>query len=176
MSYVAKTLADDERIVERADFNWTYSFFPVLWFVIGLAPLVLFLFGQFSLGKSYEELQVGYWLSYATLLLGGLILLGHMIKLWTTEIVVTTYRFVFKTGLVSRNTKEVSLNKIEEISLHQSIWGRLFGYGNMILRGTGVGVIELPNIDNPVELRQIIETAKARLRRASPEELSGDAD
>lgn len=164
MSYVSKTLADDERIVERANFNWTYSFWTIALFIIGTMPLAGFLVGQYLTDLTYEELKVGYWASYASLAIGALILFLHMIELWTTEIVVTTYRFVYKTGLISRDTKEVSLNKIEEISLSQSIIGRLFGYGQLILRGTGVGVIALPNIDNPIALRRIIETAKAALR------------
>lgn len=93
-----------------------------------------------------------------------LILLGHLIVLMTTEIVVTTYRFVFKTGLVARHTQEVSLNKIEEITLEQSIWGRFLGYGKLVLRGTGVGVITLPDLDDPIRLRKIIENAKSALR------------
>ncbi|MGV6800623.1 MAG: PH domain-containing protein [bacterium] len=171
MSYVSLTLADDESIITRANFNWTYNVASIFWFTIGLVPLVLFLFGQFYLDKPYQDLKIGYWISFLSAFLGSMILLAHMIELWTTEIVVTTYRFVFKTGLISRDTKEVSLNKLEEISLHQSIWGRIFGYGKLILRGTGVGVIELPNIDSPVELRQVIETAKANLRRTSTEEI-----
>ncbi len=92
----------------------------------------------------------------------------------TTEIVVTTYRFVYKTGLISRNTQEVSLNKIEEITLHQSIWGRILGYGKLVLRGTGVGVIELPNLDNPIYIRKMIENTKSALREEPHNRMSND--
>ncbi len=80
---------------------------------------------------------------------------------------MTTYRFVFKRGLISRDTQEVSLGKIEEITLHQSIWGRFLGYGQLVLRGTGVGVITLPDLDDPIRLRKIIENAKSALRQDS---------
>jgi hypothetical protein len=78
--------------------------------------------------------------------------------------------------LIARNSQEVSLNKIEEILLKQSVWGRLFGYGALILRGTGVGVIQLPNIDEPIQVRRIIEQAKADLRRDMTEDNRGDDD
>lgn len=174
--YVVKTLAPDERIVHRVNFNWTFSFFPVLWFAFGSAPIVMYAMLQFGSGIAYEDLKVGWWFVLAAFLTGSAILLNHLIILWTTEIVVTTYRFVLKEGLISRKTQEVSLNKIEEIILQQSVWGRVFGYGKLILRGTGVGVIELPNIDNPIEIRRIIEQAKADLRRSSSEERAGDDD
>lgn len=174
--YVEKTLAPDERVVHRVNFNWTFSFFPVLWFAFGSAPIVMYAMLQFGSGIPYDDLRVGWWFVLAAFLTGALILINHLIILWTTEIAVTTYRFVFKTGLISRNTQEVSLNKIEEITLEQSVWGRIFGYGKLILRGTGVGVISLPNIDNPIGVRRIIEQARADLRRNDRDERTGDAD
>lgn len=174
--YVEKTLAPDERIVHRVNFNWTFSFFPVLWFALGSAPTVMYAMLQFGQGIAFDDLQPGWWFVLAAFLTGAIILINHLIVLWTTEIVVTTYRFVLKEGLISRRTQEVSLNKIEEITLQQSVWGRVFGYGRLLLRGTGVGKIELPNIDNPIETRRIIEQAKANLRRNSADERSGDDD
>lgn len=162
--YVEKTLAGGEEIIHRANFNWTYSFFPMMWFALGAGSLVFFLFIQFAAEIPYSELKVGWWSAGVGAAAGTLILINHLIILTTTEIVVTTYRFVYKTGLISRNTQEVSLNKIEEITLHQSIWGRILSYGKLVLRGTGVGVIELPDLDDPIRLRKIIENAKSALR------------
>ena len=164
--YVEKTLAGGEEILHRANFNWTYSFFPVMWFSLGAATIVFFLYLQFVENIPYEELRVGWWSAFVAGASGGIILINHMIILITTEIVVTTYRFVYKTGLISRNTQEVSLNKIEEITLHQTIWGRFLGFGKLVLRGTGVGVITLPDLDNPINLRRIIENAKSALRQS----------
>jgi uncharacterized membrane protein YdbT with pleckstrin-like domain len=170
MSYVSQTLADDESIIERANFNWTYSFWEVFFLILGFLPLVGFVAIQSLTDLTLQDLRVGYWAGMFSAACGVLIALFHAIHLWTTEIVVTTFRFVYKTGLVSRDTKEVSLNKIEEISLKQTVFGRLFGYGQLVLRGTGVGVIELPNIDNPIQLRRTIETAKSNLRKDSSED------
>lgn len=176
MGYVESTLAGGERIILRANFNWTYSFFPILWFSIGVAPIVMLAVIQFGSGVPLEELLVAWASAGVGFACGALILLFHVIHLWTTEIVVTTYRFVYKKGLISRDTKEVSLNKIEETTLQQTVWGRIFGYGKLVLRGTGVGVIELPNLDNPITVRKVIENAKADLRRSSYDERSGEAD
>ena len=172
--YVEKTLAADESIIFRANFNWTYSFFSVMWFVLGLSPMILLVLSQFAAGVPFEELKTGYWFAGGAAFVGALILFNHLIILWTTEIVVTTYRFVFKTGLISRDTQEVSLNKIEEITLTQSIFGRIFGYGTLVMRGTGVGVIKLPAIDNPIGVRRIIENARSNLRRSNTSAADND--
>lgn len=163
--YVQKSLAGDEEIVYRAHFNWTYSFFPVLWFAIGSAPVAMYLMLQFVVGVPFEQLQAGWMVVGTGFLIGALILLVHVITLITTEIVITNYRLVYKTGWISRNTQEVSLSNIEEITLRQSFWGRLFGFGMLVVRGTGVGVIELPAIDDPLVVRKKIESARADLRR-----------
>ena len=162
--YVEKTLASEEKIIHRANFNWTYSFFPMMWFALGAGALILIAFVQFIGGVPYKELEVGWWSACVAGACGALILINHVIILVTTEIIVTTYRFVYKRGLISRNTQEVSLSKIEEITLRQTIWGRILGFGHLVLRGTGVGVIELPALDNPIHLRRIIENARSALR------------
>ncbi len=174
--YVEKSLPPGERIVHRVNFNWTFSFFPVLWFAFGSAPIVMYAMLQFGSGIPYADLRVGWWFVLSAFVTGAIILLNHLIILWTTEIAVTTYRFVYKRGFISRNTQEVSLNKIEEIVLQQSVWGRVFGYGKLTIRGTGVGVIDLPDVDNPIEVRRVIEQTKADLRRTSLDDRSGDDD
>ncbi len=97
--YVQKTLAPNEHIVHRVDFNWTFSFFPVLWFALGAAPMVMYALLQFgTLGPKvgFEELRIGWWFVWTAFATGSIILLNHLIVLWTTEIVVTTYRFVLQ--------------------------------------------------------------------------------
>ncbi len=176
MSYVQQTLAPNERIVARANFNWTYNFGSWFFFLLGLIPLIAFAVAGPVSGLEFAKYAFGFWTSLAAAVLGAILLAAHYIVLHTTEIVVTSFRFVYKTGLISRKSNEVSLNKIEEIAMDQSILGRAFGYGELIIRGTGVGVINLPALDNPVQLRRAIEGAKANLRMDTREELLGEGD
>ena len=180
MSYVTRTLARNEEIVERANFNWTYNAEAWFWLFASWVPValsVVFWFESFG-ARPMPSGQLNFFaLMAGTGAFLGLIIWGtHMIHVWTTEIVVTTFRFVYKQGWLNVSTQEVSLNKIEEINLSQSLMGRILGYGTLILRGTGVGVIELPEMDNPVSLRRTIENAKADLRDATPDERTGVAD
>ncbi len=174
-SYVEQTLAPNEHIKARANFNWTYNFGSWFFFLLGLLPVVAFAVAGLVSRMPFAEYAVGLWISVAGGVLGIILLVSHYIVLWTTEIVVTSFRFVYKTGLVSRKSNEVSLNKIEEISMSQSILGRMFGYGELIIRGTGVGVIELPSLDNPVQLRRDIEEAKANLRQEGRSDFNAEA-
>ncbi len=180
MSYVNRTLARGEELIERANFNWTYNAGAWTWLFLSWVPiafaLVIFFESFGARPMPQNQVNVFNGLAIASGVLGFFVWFTHMIEVWTTEIVVTTYRFVYKQGWLNVSTQEVSLNKIEEISLTQSLLGRILGYGNLVLRGTGVGVIELPEMDSPVRLRRIIEDAKADLRKDTREERQGTAD
>ena len=131
MSYIEKSLGSGERIIARAQFHWWYSFKAI-------AALVL-------LG----------WC-----VIGIVIFFAMMIRKWTTEIGVTSHRFVEKTGLFSLNTNEIALQNIEGVRVEQNLWGRMLGYGRLRIEGNGVDAVDLPNIDDPIGFRSAIETAK----------------
>ena len=56
-----------------------------------------------------------------------------------TEIVVTDRRVIFKRGLLSRHTVEMNVSKIETVDVEQGLSGRIWGYGTLLIRGTGAG-------------------------------------
>jgi hypothetical protein len=176
MGYVDKTLGRGEEIRYRAHYNWTFSFFPVVWFSLGAAPVVMYVWLQYYERIPYSQLQAGWIAAWTAFAAGSLRLLTHLVNLWTTEFVVTSYRFVHKFGWIRRVVQEVNLNKIEEVNLVQSVWGRVAGFGKLTLHGTGVGKIELKWIDNPLLVKREIENARADLRRGDRGEQSGEND
>lgn len=76
------------------------------------------------------------------------------LKRWSDEFVVTNRRIVCKTGILSRKTLEMNLNKIETVNVDQSIPGRLFNYGTITIIGTGGTKESFENIAAPVEFRK----------------------
>ena len=98
----------------------------------------------------------------AITVVGLVIAIPIWIRYYTTEIGVTTHRFIFKTGWVRVDTQEIALNNIEGVQVHQSVWGRIFNFGKIVIEGTGVDAVQLPSmIGNPIEFRRGIETAKS---------------
>ena len=70
-------------------------------------------------------------------IVGVIIFLAIMIPIWTTEIGVTNQRVIYKKGLISRETSEIQLGAIEEVSLRQDVLGRILDYGKLEIHGTG---------------------------------------
>jgi uncharacterized membrane protein YdbT with pleckstrin-like domain len=72
---------------------------------------------------------------------------------WTTETDVTNLRVVHKTGFISRKTFEMSLDKVESVDVTQSIWGRIFDFGNVTIMGVGEGKETIRTIASPLAFR-----------------------
>lgn len=95
------------------------------------------------------------------LLLLGIILFAHMMIIRaTTEIAVTSHRFVLKEGIIARNVDEMNIDRIESVHVVQSVIGRLLDYGTIMVRGMGVGEIILPPVAHPIVMRKAIDKAK----------------
>lgn len=96
------------------------------------------------------------------LLVGGLIaLIGHFVRA-ATEIAVTNKRVIVKTGLLTRRTVELLLSKVESIGVDESIWGRILGYGSVVVRGTGGTPEPFHRVGHPLEFgRQVQEQIEA---------------
>ena len=136
MGYIEQSLGAGEKLVAKAEFHWWYTLKAVLALVLlGIVVIGIVIFFQM------------------------------MIRKWTTEIGVTTHRFVEKTGLFSLNTNEIALTNIEGVRVYQTFWGRLLGYGRLRIEGTGVDAINLPDIADPVAFRAAIESAKSGVAR-----------
>ncbi|MGH6791032.1 MAG: PH domain-containing protein [Pseudolabrys sp.] len=82
-----------------------------------------------------------------------LLLFSAWFRRWTTEIDVTDRRIVYKRGFIRRHTVEMNMDKVESVDVDQSIMGRLFNYGDVLIRGVGVGLEPLHGVDAPLEFR-----------------------
>lgn len=136
-SYVEKTLGEGERILYRVNFHWLYTLGAILSLVI--------------LG----------WI-----IIGIIIFLYMMINKWTTERVLTDFRFIQKTGWIMRKTEEIRIDRMEEINLDQSIFQRLFDAGNIRISGMGISNIEMKWIDEPLAFQKKLNDLKLQLSQS----------
>ena len=89
----------------------------------------------------------------------SLILIGiaPLLKLVFTEYGFTNKRIVVKTGIIGRSTEELKLSKVETVELRQSILGRIFGFGDVVLSGTGASNLVLKTVSGPIEVKRTID-------------------
>lgn len=89
-------------------------------------------------------------------ILGLALVFQAWFRRWTTETDVTNRRIVHKEGFIQRRTFEMSLDKVESVDVNQSILGRIFGWGDVTIRGVGEGVESIKMIGSPIEFRNHI--------------------
>lgn len=146
MSYVQSSLTTGESVQHMGKIS-VWALMPLI--LLGLITLPLFGIGLI------------FWATAA-------------IRYWTTELAITNKRVIAKTGLISRNTIELNLSKIESIRVDQSILGRIFNYGSIIVAGAGTPQAPVVGISNPMDFRKAFITAQegAELRRVAPQRMS----
>jgi uncharacterized membrane protein YdbT with pleckstrin-like domain len=156
-SYIDRSLGDGETVIARAHFHWLYL--TAAWLSL-LVPGALLLA---ALARAQSQPDLYTVAAGLLFVLGLIVFLRMMIRKWSTEIGITSHRFVEKFGLLSMRTNEISLPNIEGVRVHQSVLGRLFGYGTIRIEGTGVDSVTTPSIANPVGFVRAIQTAKEHL-------------
>ena len=110
------------------------------------------------------QARVSWWSQFALVSLGilalpfkglGLIpLLAAFIIYKSTELAITDKRVVAKYGFIMRDTVELPLRKVESIQVKQGIFGRIFGYGTVIVSGAGNPMAKIKNVRDPLRFRR----------------------
>ena len=148
MSYVNSVLQPGERVIRLGRLHWI-----VYWHAILLAVLaVLFAAWGWATG-------MGMVMSIVATAFGVLAVVSFVYVWfirWTTEIAVTDRRFIYKYGFINRHTVEVNMDKVAGVDVDQSILGRVFSFGTIIVRGTGGSLEPIRLISDPLTFRSHI--------------------
>lgn len=92
---------------------------------------------------------------------------------WNKQYVVTSRRVMQISGIINKNVIDSSLEKVNDIKMEQSIFGRLFNYGDLeILTASELGVNLFRRLDDPINFKTAMLNAKARLERIDEDESS----
>ena len=161
MKYVRRVLLPGETIVYETGLHWL---------VYAHAIVLLILAALIAVGALYVDQQYRIFIQG----LAGLILIVALfdaliaaIRRLSTELAVTDQRVVFKQGILARHTIEMNRSKVESVDVDQSIFGRIFGYGTVMVRGTGGSLEPFRQIDDPLTFRSHITVDPVQVRKAA---------
>ncbi len=105
-------------------------------------------------GERVEYQAKLHWRIYFTAKAFFTLWISPIIRQKTSEFVITNKRIIMKTGLISRKTFEMNLQKIESVNVDQSFWGRLLGFGTVSIVGTGGSRESFADISEPLLFRR----------------------
>jgi uncharacterized membrane protein YdbT with pleckstrin-like domain len=83
--------------------------------------------------------------------------------------VVTNFRLIDQWGVVTNNSKENTLDKINDITVEQTIYGRILNYGTVSVQTAakeGETVIQF--VENPQLLKNVLSEKREELTKAEP--------
>jgi len=151
MGYVERHLLPNEHVVYKTRLHWMLFVKPGL---LTLTGIVLALLLRQVLDPPWL------WMIGAAVALIGLAwAFVHYVELMTSEFAVTNTRLILKVGLISRYTTELLLTKVESIGVQQGLMGRLLGFGDLTVTGTG-GVREVfRRVRDPIGFRNHVQQA-----------------
>lgn len=125
--YVENNLGKNETIVKKADIN-------------GLSLIPTWIFGILFC-----------WLLFIPLIKA----IVATVRFMNIELAVTNKRVVGKVGVASTNALDAPLNKIQNVSVSQGFWGKIFNYG-VIKINTAAGEFVFTAVKNVNQFKGVI--------------------
>src|SRR5712691_3877396 len=158
MSYLSRLLipGEDLRLVARRSVAATFGLLLLLELVLLAAAAGLYLWGGPETGAG-----VGVVLAVAAVVL---LLLAVRYVRWRNKVyVVTNLRVLKVEGTFAKAHHDASLDKINDLVLTQSVWGRVLGYGDLqILTANEASGVTFHFLHDPIEFkRQALESRTA---------------
>lgn len=176
MGYLESLMGQYEGIVFKTRRHWLAILLTIL--INSLLSLLIIV------GSGFLVSRLSPWALLLLLLLGfplGRLALD-LLHWWNEQYVITNRRVVQVEGIINKHVIDSSLEKVNDVVLDQSLWGRFLGYGDVeILTASEIGVNRLDRVADPVRFKTEMLNQKegcSRLesfRSKTQEVLSGEA-
>jgi uncharacterized membrane protein YdbT with pleckstrin-like domain len=162
MGYIEKNLIAGEEVLYKTRLHSVAVLVPMLAGVF-LGIVAVFCFYQSSEGSQNSNQTANpdarLWTIAGLILiaLGVVTVCAALLKRNATEMAVTNRRILIKSGILSRRTIELLLSRVESIVITEPFLGRMFGYGTVVIRGTGGTPEPFALIAHPTEFRRCVQ-------------------
>ena len=133
----------ENNLVYQARLHWVLFLWPVLLLCV-----------SFYAALAYPQLHIPAYITGALAIL-WIALTG--LTYVSSYLLIKHKQVILCTGILMRQTIDVSINKIECIDIRQSILGSVFNYGTLIITGTGGSRQVVNYLSKPLTCRRYIE-------------------
>jgi uncharacterized membrane protein YdbT with pleckstrin-like domain len=165
MSYVEKSLVPGETLLYETRHHWMVLIGPVVlgsvFGVLAVGLLIEAIAAKNGTGlaaqASSTEIEAMVIVGVFLLVVCFVMLAYGIAKRNATEMAVTNKRVLIKTGLGSRRTLDLMLSRVESIGVEETVFGRMLGYGSVVVRGTGGTPEPFLMIAHPQEFRRAVQ-------------------
>jgi len=158
--YLNSLLGENEKILLETRQHW----FVLLRNILVEGVLILGVIGLvtaiITLTKGYEWVVICYALVIPPMISG----LFDFFQWFNRKYIITNLRVVQISGVINKDVIDSSLEKVNDVKLTQSFFGRIFNFGNVeILTASELGTNLFKTLGNPVGFKTTMLNAKSRL-------------
>jgi uncharacterized membrane protein YdbT with pleckstrin-like domain len=172
MAFPKHLLADHEKLVFDLKPHWVAILPSVLWTI---ALILVWILG-YQLAKSvFEDPSVAQNLVAAAVLIAFVGLAVIPFLRWKfTFFVLTTDRLITRSGIVAKRSKEIPLERINDVTFNQSVIERAVGAGDLLVESAGErGQTKISNVRSPEQVqlriyREVEENNNRMMRGGQP--------
>ena len=160
MGYVQKLLARHENIVFATRQHWIVLLGSLIVNGLLIAAIIAAAIALSTMLAFPPAL-----LLLALILIPLIRLVMRVVRWWNEQYIITNRRVIQAEGVINKHVIDSSLDKVNDVVLVQSVWGRLLDYGDVeILTASDVAVNRLDRLGSPVRFKTEMLNQKEGLR------------
>ncbi len=148
MAYPDNLLSRGERVVLHKHPHWKMLVLPILFFIVAIGGGAAFAAWVSHWQDSGFTSHLPWYIALGVV--AGLILIFLVlvpVLRWATEhFVISTGHVFFRTGILKRRAHQIPLARIQNMETEVGFWGRLFGYGSLIVESAADQPLEFENV------------------------------
>lgn len=144
-------LVESERVLLRERIHPVAAY---IWVIVAVGVALLYLLMLSSGGEAGTGFAVALMIMFWVGIPGAVV--GYLRVRWST-CTVTTRRVAIKAGVINRRSLETLLTKVESVAVKQGPLGALFGYGTIVVVGTGGTQEPFSGVRNPQNFRLCVQ-------------------
>jgi len=168
MGYPDNLLVQGERVIVNKRPHWKVLILPTILFIVIIAAGVAL--ATWISKSNWDSPQWAYYTIIAVALVALIILVLVPFVRWRTEhFVITNHHVFFRTGLLSRREHQIPLGQIANMETEVTFWGRLMGYGSLIVESSADQPLKFRNVASlskvQAQLNQLIRDERERTHR-----------
>jgi len=160
-AYIQRLLGDNEKVILSSRQHW----FLVLGAVFVEVVLILaILIGVSILFINLPDYRLFILLGYLLLIFPLVSLFKDVLEWQSRQYIVTNRRVLQTSGVFNKSVIDSSLDKVNDVKMVQSFFGRIFDYGDIeILTASELGVNLFKRINDPILFKTTMMNAKERV-------------
>ena len=179
MAFPRKLLADHEKLIFELRPHWISVVPSVLWTITFLVALWLGYWAMDEIFSQESQRETG------KSVVGGILTIAWIafaivpfLRWYFTMFVLTSDRLITRSGVIAKHSKEIPLERINDVAFSQTVIERVLGAGDLFVESAGErGQTRIDNVRKPEQVQLMIykETEGNNERMMAPRAMGAAA-